>query len=66
MKKKILALSMATVLAMSMFTGCGSSAENKGSKDTLVLGGIGPITGEAAIYGQAVKNGAQLDRKSVV
>lgn len=60
MKKKILALSMATVLAMSMFTGCGSSAENKGSKDTLVLGGIGPITGEAAIYGQAVKNGAQL------
>lgn len=51
---------MATVLAMSMFTGCGSSAENKGSKDTLVLGGIGPITGEAAIYGQAVKNGAQL------
>ena len=60
MKKKILALSMATVIAMSMFTGCGSSAKNKGSKDTLVLGGIGPITGEAAIYGQAVKNGAQL------
>ena len=60
MKKKILALSMATVIAMSMFTGCGSSAENKGSKDTLVLGSMGPITGEAAIYGQAVKNGAQL------
>ena len=60
MKKKILALSMATVLAMSMFTGCGSSSESKGTKDTLVIGGVGPITGDAAIYGQAVKNGAQL------
>lgn len=60
MKKKILALSMATVLAMSMFTGCGSSTENKSSKDTLVIGGLGPITGEAAIYGQAVKNGIKL------
>ena len=27
---------------------------------TLKIGGIGPITGAAAVYGQAVKNGAQL------
>lgn len=60
MKKKILSLSMAAVLAMSMLAGCGSAAERKGSKDKLVIGGVGPLTGDAAIYGQAVKNGAQL------
>lgn len=60
MKKKILSLSMAAVLAVTMFAGCGSKSSNAGSKDTLVIGGIGPVTGEAAIYGQAVKNGAQL------
>ena len=60
MKKKILSLSMAAVLAMSMLAGCGSTAERKGSKDKLVIGGVGPLTGDAAIYGQAVKNGAQL------
>src|SRR5574344_1087272 len=60
MKNKILSLSMAAVLAVTMFAGCGSKSSNAGSKDTLVIGGIGPVTGEAAIYGQAVKNGAQL------
>lgn len=29
-------------------------------KGTLVIGGIGPITGAAAVYGNNVKNGAQL------
>lgn len=65
MKKKILSLSMAAVLAVTMFAGCGSKSSNQGSKDTLVIGGIGPVTGEAAIYGQAVKNGAELAIKEI-
>ena len=58
MKKKLLCLSMAAVMAMSVLVGCGSKAS--GSKDELVVGGMGPLTGDAAIYGTAVKNGSQL------
>ena len=64
MKKKILSISMAAIFAMTMFSGCGSNAA-AGSKDKIVIGGIGPITGEAAIYGQAVKNGATLAVKEI-
>ena len=39
--------------------GEGSEAAG-GEGGTLKIGGIGPITGEAAIYGQAVMNGAQI------
>ena len=58
--KKAVSLAMVSVLALSM-SACGSS-ENKstGSTDTFKIGGIGPTTGDAAIYGTAVKNGAQL------
>ncbi len=60
MKKRLLTLSMATVMAVSMLAGCGSKGAASGSKDELVVGGMGPITGEASIYGTAVKNGATL------
>ena len=52
--KKIVAI----VLALSMlfaFTACGEK-----KADTLKIGGIGPITGSAAIYGSAVKKGAEI------
>ncbi|MBQ7923441.1 MAG: ABC transporter substrate-binding protein [Clostridia bacterium] len=51
----VLAVVMCTACA-AMFTGCGAKA----SPDKLSIGGIGPITGDAAIYGAAVKNGAQI------
>ena len=40
----------------------GGSAESTGSADSLTfkLGGTGPLTGGAAIYGMAVKNAAEL------
>lgn len=41
-------------------TASGSTSGSTSSDNTLVIGGIGPVTGGAAIYGQAVKNGAQL------
>ncbi len=60
MKKKILCCALAVAMAMTAFAGCGSKSNSTGSKDELVIGGMGPLTGDAAIYGTAVKNGAQL------
>lgn len=43
------------------FAGCSESgsSDNNGEA-TLKIGGIGPVTGGAAVYGQAVKNAAEL------
>ncbi len=62
--KKLMALSLAAVMAGSCLTGCGDSSsksDGSGSSDgTIVIGGSGPLTGSAAQYGVAVKNAAQL------
>ena len=63
--KKVLSLMLVAAMVLSM-AACGSSnsgsSENGGdsSADTFKIGGIGPLTGGAAIYGLAVKNGAQI------
>lgn len=63
MKKSIrlLAIVVAIVMTATVFAACGNNSDG-GSADakTLVIGGIGPLTGSAASYGQGVKNGAQL------
>ncbi len=56
--KKILALVLVMVLAATMFVACGEK-DTEGTA-TLKIGGIGPTTGGAAIYGTAVMNAAQL------
>ena len=55
------AVSIFLVLAMTVgcFAGCGSK-EAKKDADKFYIGGIGPTTGDAAIYGTAVMNGAQI------
>ena len=74
--KKLLAFVMASAMVLSMAACGGSSssgnsgssdaaADNSGSTDTadtqtFKLGSIGPLTGDNAIYGQAVVNGAKL------
>lgn len=55
--KKILALGLAACMTVPFITGCGNKNTDS---NTIVIGGIGPITGGAAVYGIAVKNGAQL------
>lgn len=52
---------MLLVLAMAVgcLAGCGSKEAAKDA-DKFYIGGIGPTTGDAAIYGNAVKNGAQI------
>ena len=65
--KKILALAVSAMMLVSM-TACGSGNGNAGGSadsgaaggETFKLGGIGPLTGAAAIYGNAAKNGAQI------
>ncbi len=68
--KKILALSLAACMTLPFLSGCGDTAASDSSADadtssaasgeTFKIGGIGPITGGAAIYGQAVKNAAEM------
>ena len=62
--KKILAIVLAALLCVSLFAGCGESkpaaaAETKTEAAAIKIGGIGPLTGGAAIYGTAAKNGAK-------
>lgn len=69
--KKVIALAMAVLMVMGLMTGCGSSSaaptpsaqtvtDTSTSTCSFCFGGIGPITGDAAIYGQAVMNGCQI------
>ncbi len=57
--KKVFAFVMAAMMAMALFAGC--SATNYSANNTeFVIGVSGPLTGSAAIYGQAVANAAQM------
>ena len=67
--KKTLSMLLAGTMLAAALTGCGggssADANAQDSKDTasgtvFKLGGTGPMTGAAAIYGNAAKNGAQI------
>ena len=74
--KKVISLVMVMALVMCLMAGCGSTnetadpteapAEAEAEVETaseggsFYIGGIGPITGDNAIYGMAVMNGAQI------
>ena len=61
MKKinKILSVALVAVMVCATLVGCGNSGSTA-SGDVFKIGGIGPTTGDAASYGLAVKNGAQI------
>ena len=64
MWKKAASVMLASAMVFSL-AACGSSGDSGKSggssdSDTFKIGGIGPTTGDAAIYGTAVKNGIQL------
>lgn len=66
--KKMISMTLAVAMTMSLLAGCGSnsaSTESASGGDTFKIGGIGPVTGGAAIYGQAVKSGAELAIKEI-
>ena len=57
--KKAVSLVLVSAMTLSM-SACGNDKKSSSSTDTFKIGGIGPTTGDAAIYGKAVKNGIQL------
>ncbi len=72
MKKKFAAMFMAAAMVFTM-AACGQKADTPSTPDadasgdqstadvqTFKIGSCGPLTGDAAIYGQAVVNGAEL------
>ena len=69
MKKKVVAMFLAAVMAFSLVA-CGSKSDNGGSGDasgaeTIKLGGVGPLTGGYANYGLSVQHGAELAVKEI-
>lgn len=67
--KKALSLFLAAAMCAGMLAGCGGGADTNDASNgdsgestaaAFKIGGTGPLTGDAAIYGNAVKNGAQL------
>ena len=69
--KKVVSAALIAAMAMTFMAGCGSSnsggqASSGGGDGTVFkIGGIGPVTGGAAVYGEAVKNGAELAVKEI-
>ena len=64
MKKKFVSVVLALVMALSLVAcGGGETTAPETSGDSAAafkIGTIGPLTGDAAIYGQAVANGAKI------
>ena len=58
--KKLLSIGLSIILAMSCLTACGGGADTSAGGDVFKIGGIGPLTGGAAAYGDAVNKGAQI------
>ena len=56
---KIVSLVAILAFATMAMAGCGTGTE-QAAGNAIKIGGIGPITGAAAIYGQAVKNAAEI------
>ena len=55
--KKVFAMLMAAVMVAALFAGCGAGSADA---NTIKIGMTGPLTGDAAIYGTAVKNGIEI------
>lgn len=62
--KKVFSVVLALALVVTCFAACGGKTEGDTTK-TLKIGSTGPLTGDAAGYGQAVKNGAELAVKEI-
>lgn len=60
--KKFISVMLVAAMTVTALTGCGSNSGSSSKKDAdkYYIGGIGPTTGATAIYGTAVKNGAQI------
>ena len=63
--KKALSVLLAGAMLAGVLAGCGNggnngSSDEAGNPNAFKIGGTGPLTGADAIYGNAVKNGAEI------
>lgn len=61
--KRVLSLGLACSMSIALLAGCGTKDTGNtgsGAGDKFVIGGLGPLTGEAASYGISVKQGAEI------
>ena len=63
--KKVLAAVLVLVLVLTCFAACGGKEKGKDAAETILIGGTGPLTGDASSYGNSVKNGASLAVKEI-
>ena len=56
---KILAIALAVVCCLGLLAGCGKKNYTKNNTE-FIIGVSGPLSGGAAMYGEAVKNSAQI------
>lgn len=54
--KKVVCLGLISAMMLSAFAGCGKSSDS----NAIRIGGTGPLTGGAAVYGNAAKRGAEI------
>ena len=61
--KKVFSVVLVLALVACLFAGCGKKSSSEGG--ALKIGTIGPLTGDAAQYGNATKHGAELAAKEI-
>ena len=54
--KKVVVLSLISAMMLSAFAGCGKKSDS----GAIRIGGTGPLTGDASVYGLAAKRGAEI------
>jgi len=69
--KKYLAMLLAAAMSLSLVA-CGGGGSSEGAASSgsesaaaIKIGGVGPLTGGAAIYGNAAKNGAEIAMEEI-
>lgn len=58
--RKMVAMALAAVLCLSLLAACGGKADQGSKGNAFVIGTAGPLTGDNAIYGNAVAYGIQI------
>ena len=64
-KKNLAALLMAGAMCFSLLAGCSNNKGGNSGAATIKVGGVGPLTGGAAIYGNAAKGGAEIAAEEI-
>ena len=65
--KKSLSMMLAGLMLVGTLAGCGGGSDSGEQSDAnaFKIGGTSPLTGDAAIYGNAVKRGAEIAAEEI-